>query len=671
MLAVSDESGQRQWSTPYKPEGLSTVDCLEFILSLPSDHTKLFAYSFGYDLTMMLRDVDDAKIYKLFRPDERPGEKGPKPVYWRGYALNFLNGRFTVKRRLGRGPDGKTRFGPAQTVHDIWRFYQGKFVKALEDWKAGHCGTGNACNHASGCQCACSLCDKARADLARIRRMKDLRSDFDRESPDAMKAYCLEECRYMATLARLLTEAHVKAGLELKHYFGAGSSASAMLAAMGVKEHIRESRERNPEPEDMRHAIASAFFGGRFENAVIGKVAGPVYSYDISSAYPYQLCFLPCLVHGKWERTRSRKRAIEDARTALVRYSLDEPPDEPKFRSWAPFPFRLANGSIVFPRTSGGGWVWRDEYLAGEALFPNVGFVEAWAYLSECDCKPFADVPRYYRERVRIGKEGPGMVLKLGLNSCYGKHAQSIGGQGPFTSWIWAGLITAGCRAQVLDALGRLKKRSSLLMVATDGICTTERIAFPSPKDTGTYDVRNEKGVAKPLGGWEEDLLPNGLFLARPGIYFGLGDRSDAEIHKVRARGIGRAAMVTQWRAFVDAYEAGKDSVLIETADGKTLGRFVGAKTGIILREKGRIARRPDYGDWVPWPVKVSFNPLPKREGVGRHGRLALRAFPGQESAPYKAATLSPEARQLKKATEIALEQADGGDAVEFDNFDV
>ena len=114
----------------------------------------------------------------------------------------------------------------------------------------------------------------------------------------------------------------------------------------------------------------------------------------------------------------------------------------------------MKNGSIAFPETSGGGWVWREEYLAGEKLFENVGFEEAWLYHCDCECQPFKDIPKYYSYRILIGKEGPGIVIKLSVNSNYGKTAQTMGGEpGTFHSWMWAGLITSGCRAQVLESM--------------------------------------------------------------------------------------------------------------------------------------------------------------------------------------------------------------------------
>ena len=152
-------------------------------------------------------------------------------------------------------------------------------------------------------------------------------------------------------LTRKLDDAHEKAGLKLRGYHGAGSTASAILRKLGINEEVRTG------PDEIQKEIASAFFGGRFENSVIGNIPGPIFGYDISSAYPYQITFLPCLGCGHWERTTKRNR-IEDCTTALVRYELGP---APKHMSWGPFPFRLESGAIAFPATSGGGWVWKEE----------------------------------------------------------------------------------------------------------------------------------------------------------------------------------------------------------------------------------------------------------------------------------------------------------------------
>ena len=56
-----------------------------------------------------------------------------------------------------------------------------------------------------------------------------------------------------------------------------------------------------PRIGEWKDAIARAFFGGRFENAKVGPVREALWNYDISSAYPYQMTFLPCSVTANLE----------------------------------------------------------------------------------------------------------------------------------------------------------------------------------------------------------------------------------------------------------------------------------------------------------------------------------------------------------------------------------
>lgn len=675
MLCAASEQGREFFVE--NPQGLNTIQCFEFLLSLPAHNARYFTYSFGYDLTKILEDLDDLSIYKLVRPELRRRDHNGRtvlvPIFWPPlkpkYSLNWMNGRFTIRKVKGTaqaldpltgGPRTTYTWGPSHVIHDVWRFFQGKFTTALEDWKVP--------DHVSK--------EERKRILDRMREMKDKRSQFDRLTYDEIRTYCFEECRYMAVLSRRLTEAHVEAKIPLKNYFGAGSSAEAMLLVMNVKEHVRRGRAENPIPNDIEYAMRCAFFGGRFENSRIGAVPGPVYGEDISSAYPYQLITLPCLIHGKWKHTEQRQD-IEKTRTALVRYTLEEPTIK---RPWGPFPFRIKKtGSIAFPEVSGGGWIWRDEYLAGENLFSNIRFLEAYVYDCTCNCQPFKDIPKYYAYRVRIGKEGPGIVVKLGTNSCYGKTAQTVGGEpGTFHSWMWAGLITSGCRAQVLVAMAAHKDLDNLLMVATDGIATLEKITLPRPRDTGTEwlpcpdpdpkdltespELFRKEGeqyyVNKPLGGWEEKILPRGLFLARPGIYFPLSP-TEKDMKRIRARGLGRTAVWEHWQEIVKEFEKGEPKVQIPD-----LSLFRGMKTGITRSGKpGAFSykRSDEYGRWTTRPVIMTFDPLPKREGIGPGGRLGLRRLE-DESAPYDKGTLSPEAMILLEQATEESEQPDGGD---------
>jgi len=606
LLAASDASKEyaRYISDP---KGLSTVDCLEFILGYPN-RVRLFAYSFNYDLTMMLRDMPNEHLYYLFRPELRKrrthGELGPLPIEWMGYQINLQGTRFTVSK------DYVTRI-----VWDVWKFYQCRFTKALEQW---------------------SLVTPE--EFAFLERMKGERDQFDKYSLAEILPYCYMECGKLATLAEKLVNAHIDAGLKLRSFYGAGSTGGAILKQMNVKRCMADP------PEGMQLIIPCSFFGGRFENSMVGLMARRVYSRDIASAYPYQEYFLPCLKHAKWERVTSRKRLVTmtKSNTALVRYQLNVPE---KKKLWGPFPFRLEDGSICFPESSGGGWVWAEEFLAGEAIFPNVEFIEAWNLHCECDCHPFQKIAHYYLERLRIGKEGAGFVFKFGPNATYGKLAQSIG-DGPYTNWVWASLITSNTRAQLLRGMGAHADIDNVLLLATDGMHTLEDISSELPKDTGTAEGARIAGK-EPLGGWEVKKIDGGVFYARPGIYFPL----EVEEENVRGRGLGRKTLFESRKLIMDAWDQiGREEGAKVTIANVT--RFLGAKSSITFKE-GNFMRGLDYGQWKKRPVDMSFSPMPKRASITEDGRLLLRSFPlDKQSLAYsKAISLDVLVSMIRKET--------------------
>ena len=624
FLAAATEDGKRRWSVENK-NGLSSLDCLSFFMMLPAD-AKLFTYFFSYDLTKILEDLPNELIYLLWRPGLRargpdaPLYAGPKPIKWNGFHINMRASKLSIFH---------PKTGKRLIIWDIGKFYQSKFVESLKLWKVGD-----------------------ETSLDSMAEMKEQRSNFDKLSFDGIKAYCFSECMHLATLARKLCDAHDEAGLKLKSFYGAGSSASAMLQKMGIKDYIEKT------PDGMLEAAASAFFGGRFENSVLGEINQTVYGKDISSAYPYQTYFLPCLKHGKWEKTRSRRK-FEASSNALVRYVLKAPglSDD---KSWGPFPFRDENGSICYPIESGGGWIWKEEFLAGEKLFPNAQFIEAWVYHNECDCHPFKHIAHYYSERCRIGKSGPGIVLKLGCNSVYGKLAQSVG-QGQFNSWIWAGLVTSGCRAQILELLGLHSERRNMLMVATDGIYSLEDIKCPTPKNTGTWET------GKPLGGWESEKYERGVFVARPGIYFPLNPTED-DLKKIRGRGLGKKVVLENANKIHQEFLKYGIDHQVHIAN---MSRFCGGKTSISRSGKPghysykRAYALPglgerSYGQWITQPITVSFDPMPKRDGLSPDKRTLLTRRVEGTSVPYKKAVMSIDAMMLKAITQVMEEQPDG-----------
>ena len=602
LLCAATSHGQK-WSIS-NPNGLSTAECLKFIVDTLYG-CRVFSYGFGYDITMILKDLPDATLYALLRPNKRYREGKLRPVFWHGYELNWLQGKLTIRK-------GKKRVA----IWDILKFYQQSFVASLEQWNNGEW-------------------DEV---IKRIQHMKDKRSKFALADLPEMTTYCQEECFTLSKLAEKLLAAHTSAGLTLKSYYGPGSTASTALSLMQIKQY-----QKDP-PVKMQEAIASAFFGGRFEHSFMGIVK-EVWGYDISSAYPYHAFNLPCLKHGKWQHIKTGiRKALKSCTTALIHYKYKGKPDD----VFAPFPHRDRKGSICYPYRNEG-WVWLPEYREAQRM-GTLTASEAWVYNTDCSCKPFARIAQWYRERTLLGKDGQGKVIKLAVNSIYGKLAQSKGPNPAYQNWIWAGLITSGTRAQVLRAIQSAPSLSDIIAIATDGIFSRRPLHLPSPQDTGTSDL------SKPLGGWEEKHYPQGMLFLKPGIYMpltgpthqfkgasSLCDKCSLpkEDHiEPKARGVGKRAMGSKRRSIITAWKNGRRSFTIQT------DRFHGAKSSIS--DKGGRSKR--FGQWAKYPIKINFTCPNRTEKMGLLERDGM-------STPYDAAVVTPEVIMKQIQRDISYEQ--------------
>lgn len=581
MMGYSDGYGKHS-DVVENTQGLRTRECLDFLLSVPTD-SRVCGYYLGYDWTKILQDMPDASIYRLLRPELRacPSDEGGgfSYVWWRDYGLHYLAGMMRIKY-------GKR----SVTVWDLGKFFQCPFVKALDSWK---------------------ITDKASIDAMTV--MKYRRAEFQQSDRVAIRDYMLSECQALARLGEELHNAHTEAGLNLRSWHGPGSTASALLRGLNIAD------KRGEPPPEVQSAADYAFFGGRFEQSMIGDQSN-VYGYDIVSAYPWQAYNLPCLEHGKWKRV-SHEKDLRTVTHAVVRYRID---DIGPTESWGPLPCRLSNGSIVFPRAGSSGWIWLGEYLLARANWRGVGFDgQAWALYTDCDCQPFAELLDLFRERVRIGKSGKGIVIKLALNSVYGKLAQTIGFP-KFASRIWAGMITSGTRAQLLQLLASHTERSSVLALATDGLFSTQKLSLPAaPIAPDT------------LGAWEQSDASDMTFV-RPGIYW-------SNTGTVKTRGISKRQFEEQRDAVREAIDCEDERAAIGES---TL--FGGARACVYRLPDGEFRRSRYYGEWHNIPAYVSLSPAPKRRPD-----WGLHILPGVSSQPYTRTPKSDDAKVLAKLAEI------------------
>jgi hypothetical protein len=485
---------------------LSIHECLEFILSLPADPI-LVGFGFGYDTNQILRCIKKTTQRQILNP--RQGKNGPCYTYWGDYAIIYQQGQYFRVARVDRGRPKPTIIkGSCRTIYETLGFFQCAFVKAIGNWEIGS--------------------EKERAIIAENKGQRD---QFLKLS-DTIIEYCKLECRCLAKLMTELREVCTAAGILPKQWSGAGWLASALLKKNGIpkrpltrneeaalveRNSSRNSRLaelRRPERDrDFEIAANLGFFGGRFETSRNGAISGPIYQYDQRSAFPAAMLHLPCPLHTRWEH-RPRANRLPENGLYLAKVSFSHP-DGP----WCGLPFRQ-RGSLFWP-FQGTGWYWSPEIEAAQRhLKAEITVHDLWVARQECNCELFSWVNDLYEERRRLGSTTRGYILKLALNSLYGKMAQRCG-RGPYHDVVAAGLITAIARARLIEAIGQ--DPNSVVMVATDAVFSTRPLSLD---------------IGERLGQWEEKIWPD-LFIAKPGVYWSPSELANS----VKSRGAPRSVI--------------------------------------------------------------------------------------------------------------------------------
>ena len=629
---------------------LTTWQCLAFLTALRKDR-RYVAFWFDYDVSQIVRDLPEWALRRLAGISRGRGDREfvyvKDPATGALYGLRHISHKFLTIVRVGKpvvdsdgavvlGSQGKPKRVPGSgariTIYDVSGYFQGPFLQVLDDWEVG-----------------------TAEERRLIANGKLSRSAFTLPLPSWVKAYNLLECRLLAQLMDAVDGTAARLGLVLRKWYGAGTLAELLLDKHDIG-HYREEAPRNAELTD---AIDRAYFGGRFETAVIGIVP-ELHNIDIASAHPAAMVTLPCLAHGKWRHhTRIGRRKVEALHaSAVVKVRWDV--SLACAAGFGPFPYRGRDGSLRYP-LMGRGWYWVEEVRAAMNCFGVDCFLveEAWEFVPECDHQPFAWVPGVYAERQRLGKNRQGRILKLALNSVYGKLAQTVG-KASYAEFVWAGMITARTRARMLEVLE--KASSHLLMIATDGAYLD---CSPVSVGIGISDT-------PALGGWEYDAnahLHRDVLIVEPGLWLShtgdvLGKEGESR-SVVRARGFG-----TQTLAATNAHERLLDAFMRDGIDAEVVigpehlvegaampMAYVGYRAALYR------GRPEEVGTWQPFQKKISFNPSPKRVAIpGDEGKSLVRTRPAptggklvrfgideplELSAPYRRLQVKDQEREI------------------------
>lgn len=508
---------------------LSSQDCLSFLCDQPRDKTYV-VYFGDYDVTKWLEDLPFETLKRLMDRSKRMYGTGPRkilyPQDWREFEIEYLPRKEFKVRRIGE----KDWF----VMNDVGSFFQTSFVEAIKLWKVG-----------------------TEEEQAMIAAEKARRGAFQFSDLATVDEYNALEIRCLQDLMGKFRDACVQAGIVPTKWQGPGLLAEALFR----KHNVALSKDV-PLLTDVRwkpllEFARNAFYGGRPEIMAVGPCDRPVYQFDINSAYPYAMKFVPCLEHGVWTYAQAPTGFAEPLCTDDSRseYAVDAvesgsavltlvygsftplPTDSGRAPLWYGLPFRTATGTITYP-ASGKGWYWSFE--VGESRHQKFNVEESWTYQRRCSCTPLAFVEDVYEERKRLGKDGPGIILKLALNSMYGKRVQSIGSP-KYADPIIGSFITAFCRAMIQRTIhGSTKCRtwcgSDVLMIATDSLCTTNR--------------RPDLIESTTLGGWSKETHGEGMFIVQPGLYFGSSGK------RAKTRGVPLAVITEKEQEFRDGFAA-------------------------------------------------------------------------------------------------------------------
>lgn len=558
LLSASNHNGDIRYFVEDYKSGLSTKRCFEFLLDIAADNPgAIFCIFAGnYDANMMLcYDFDKDTAKTLWETGE---------CKWQGYHVMWLPSKsFSIQ-------DISVKGGQSIIIYDVFGFFQSSFIKALEGF---------------GFEVP-----------KEIKEGKEERTLFTAKDKIKTRAYNFKECELLCQMMNKLRESMIECNFLPDRWHGAGAIASVMFKRAGIAEH-------NYMPQKFWKEIVSAYYGGRNQMLKQGEL-GDVWIHDINSAYPHAMHTLPTSL-GVWEEIKPQKEIYEYG-LHFVEWDLVKMSNN----KITPFPFR--NKGRIFWTIKGSGWYWSPEVVSAICHYGKaISIKRTIQFYPDSDCRPFDFLSELYQERLKLIKQGSEaqLPLKLGLNSVYGKVAQSIGykNQRPlYQNHFWAGYLTSRTRARMFEMA--MTKPESVVFFATDGLVSTERL------------VEGER--EKVFGAWEVKQLKN-FFGLQSGVYTYECENES----RYKSRGFHHRSV-----SYEQVREIWQKNGVYGCFEYKET-RFTGL--GIALKT--------DFGTWGRWiehERKLNFVPVGEYDERKRRRWTAIDIFPPSleaiESESYK-----------------------------------
>lgn len=501
LWGAGNSNGGVEWL--YSTIPLKSEQIIEWLLGVGARNSNaiFISFSFGYDVAQILADWPYEKAWELQHGKEysqkdntNVRQNNRRLCYWNKYACQYLKGKqfslWDIQRHLRNDAnnrrtrvriDNKRRI----RIYDAFGFFQTSFLKAIRSMPG----------------------IVTEEEYKIVEKGKSERGEFYHSNIAEIKEYTRHELMILCRMMNKLRAALQSQNVLPTTWYGAGSIAQALMKREGTRIHLGKKRAKRPNQNQIwsHHA----FFGGRIELIKQGATKHKLYGYDIASAYPAAAVSLSSMEGGTWRKIKNPTRSvIESSDTLSICHMVAEWKESLPFY---PLPYRMANGCILFPRRINGFYMLSEAVAALELFGANCSALSIptmWQFRPASNVKPFQFLQTMFDFRASLSKDDiTQMVIKLGINSVYGKLAQAVGqfGRAPTLASPWhAAAITAWTRARLLRAA--MLDPGAIVAMMTDGIISERPLPLPIP-------------ATKTLGAWEGAELPAGGVFIQSGVY--------------------------------------------------------------------------------------------------------------------------------------------------------
>ena len=319
------------------------------------------------------------------------------------------------------------------------------------------------------------LHDKKMSDIVDSKQL-NINLDYWKENYDNIVKYCIKDAELTKRLADYFWNiVYENMNYYPKRPFSKGKISEEYFLANCYIPTI------NNIPKQVLKFAYNSYFGGRFEILKRGYT-DKCYSYDIKSAYPYEMTKLIDFSKGNWLEV---EEVSEHAHTGFYQCQI-----EANETFFSPFLQKVGELSY-FPNGKFSQFLTKQEIDFIRLHFENsaISIVKGYEFFpSELVYPLKSEIERLYAWKEKEEDENIKYCIKIFMNALYGKTIQVSGDYhrtGKIFNPIWASLTTSGVRTKLLELA--LQSPDDIIMFSTDSVNSVSPLSVPDKPKLGDF----------------------------------------------------------------------------------------------------------------------------------------------------------------------------------------